>query len=254
MINLTCPSPLTEVTTLPWRSLATIAGNPVLVVAPHPNAATLGCGGAMALLRALGITVQVLVLSDGTKSHPHSRPESAPRLKALREAEMRAALAIFGIRHVHFLGLPDANIPMQDAPEARNAIAFCQAYLTSLAPQIMFLPWRYAPHRDYRATWQLFERAIVTLSRVPRVIEYPIGDLDALQRQNLPNWEQFNAWRLDIDAVLALKEYAIAAYSSPTASLINDDPEGFLLTPETLKNFKRPWEVYIEEKSHFKPL
>jgi LmbE family N-acetylglucosaminyl deacetylase len=254
MINLTCPSPLVDVTTLPWRSLVTIAGNPVLVVAPHPHAEILGCGGTMALLRALGITVQVLILSNGTKSYPHSRPESAPRLKALREAEMQAALAIFGIRHVHFLGLPDADIPMQDAPEAREAIALCQTYLSYLAPQIMFLPWRYAPHQDYRATWQLFERAIVTLSRVPRVIEYPIGDWDTVQRQNLPNWEQFNAWRLDIDAVLELKEYAIAAYGTQTTSLINDDPEGFLLTPEMLKKFKRPWEVYIEEKSHFKPL
>ncbi|MDY6784846.1 MAG: PIG-L family deacetylase [Cyanobacteriota bacterium] len=247
-------SPFADGTALPWRSLTSIAANPVLIVAPHPDDETLGCGGTMALLRALGVTVQVLVVSDGTQSHPNSRAYPAPKLKALRESETREALAILGVRQVHFVGLPDGKIPMQDALEARDAIAICQTFLTSLKPEIIFLPWRYDPHRDHRATWQLFQRAIVTLSPKPRVIEYPIWDWDAAQHQDLPNWEQFEVWRLGIDAVVEEKERAIAAYRSQTTRLINDDPDGFLLTPEILENFKRPWEVYIEEKPYIDPL
>jgi hypothetical protein len=47
--------------------------------------------------------------------------------------------------------------------------------------------------------------------------------------------------------VVELKQQAIAAYCSQTTDLIDDDPEGFRLTPEMLANFTRPWEVYIEE-------
>jgi hypothetical protein len=44
-----------------------------------------------------------------------------------------------------------------------------------------------------------------------------------------------------------LKQQAIAAYRSQTTNLIDDDPEGFRLTPEMLANFAHPWEVYLEE-------
>jgi hypothetical protein len=49
--------------------------------------------------------------------------------------------------------------------------------------------------------------------------------------------------------VVELKQQAIAFYRSQTTNLIDDDPEGFCLTPEMLANFTRPWEVYLETRS-----
>ena len=43
-----------------------------LIVAPHPDDESLGCGGAIALLRKFNLEVSILVLSDGTLSHPNS--------------------------------------------------------------------------------------------------------------------------------------------------------------------------------------
>lgn len=246
MSNLAA-SPLTNPTVLPLHSVEAIAQGAVLVVAPHPDDETLGCGGAIALLRSLGNDVRVLVISDGTMSHPRSRQYPAPALRALRESETLTALAVLGVAAaaVTFLRWQDGSVSTL-APD-RSAVTICRDYLAEFTPQTIFLPWQYDPHPDHRATWQLIHAALACLTRSPRIIEYPIWDWDPDQRVGIPNSEQLTSWRLDISTVVELKQQAIAAYRSQTTSLIDDDPEGFCLTPEMLVNFAYPWEVYLEE-------
>lgn len=244
-------SPLTDPTRLPLRSVSTIARDPVLIVAPHPDDETLGCGGAIALLRSMGYRVRVLVMSDGTKSHPNSHAYPPHRLRAVREAETIAAMTLLGVEanQITFLRFPDGAIPAQDALAFQQAVADCQDYLTQCVPKTIFLPYRFDPHPDHQATWQLIQGSIVDLSQnssqLPRLIEYPVWDWDPEQRNNLPG--SFNVWRLDIATVSDLKQQAIDLYQSQTTDLIHDDPEGFCLTPDLLANFVRPWEVYFEE-------
>ncbi|MFZ1431665.1 MAG: PIG-L family deacetylase [Geminicoccaceae bacterium] len=72
-------------------------GRGVVVVAPHPDDESLGCGGLIAACCAHGIEVRLLVLSDGTGSHPNSRRYPADRLRDLREAELEQATSILGL-------------------------------------------------------------------------------------------------------------------------------------------------------------
>ncbi|WP_292762518.1 PIG-L family deacetylase [Nostoc sp. NOS(2021)] len=237
--------PLNNPSVLPWRSVNEIACSPALIVAPHPDDETLGCGGAIALLRSLNCHVQVLVISDGTLSHPRSLKYPADKLRSLREAETLSALKLLGVEvnDVTFLRMQDGSIPTQ----YQSAVASCRAYITEIAPQIIFLPWRYDPHADHRATWKLIHAVLDDLRLSPRLIEYPIWDWDSEQRGSLPASVEVTTWRLNISTVVELKQQAIAAYGSQITDLIDDDPEGFRLTPEMLANFTRPWEVYIEE-------
>jgi LmbE family N-acetylglucosaminyl deacetylase len=218
----------------------------ILIVAPHPDDETLGCGGAIALLRQLNLSVAVTVVSDGTKSHPNSLAYPSPKLKKLREQESLAALAILGVapEAVTFLNLPDGEVDISS--KSQVAIASIEQYLNKLAPSIIFLPWRKDPHPDHRASWQLFTAARKNLAILPRIIEYPIWDWDTTQRQDFPN--SINAWRLDITDVRELKQQAIAQYCSQISDLINDDPAGFRLSAEMLQNFTQPWEIYLEIK------
>lgn len=237
--------PLSNPSVLPWRSVDDIACSRALIVAPHPDDETLGCGGAIALLRSLNCHVQVLVISDGTLSHPRSQKYPADKLLALREAETLSALKLLGVEanDVTFLRMQDGSIPTQ----YQSAVASCCAYITQVAPQMIFLPWRYDPHADHQATWKLIHKVLNDLPLSPRLIEYPIWDWDSDQRGNLPASFEVTTWRLNISAVVELKQKAIAAYRSQTTDLIDDDPGGFRLTPEMLANFTHPWEVYIEE-------
>jgi LmbE family N-acetylglucosaminyl deacetylase len=254
MTSLSVASPFAAAANLPLRSLGDLPLAPVLVVAPHPDDETLGCGGAIAQLRSLGYPVQVLVVSDGTKSHPRSQLYPAPRLRQLRESETLAALALLQVEAdgVTFWGLPDGAVPavdpadLSEAPaSALAALEHCRAYLRRVLPQTIFLPYQFDPHRDHRASWGLVRAALGAMPSPPRLIEYPIWDWDPNQRQ--PLGDRYSAWRLDIAPQVALKRQAIDCYRSQTTDLIPDDPTGFRLSPELVANFLNPWEIYLEQ-------
>ncbi|MBD2091241.1 PIG-L family deacetylase [Microcoleus sp. FACHB-1515] len=239
--------PLTNPVELPLRSITTIDPGCVLIVAPHPDDEALGCGGAIALLRSLNYEVRVLVVSDGTLSHPRSRKYPAPVLRNLREQETLTALSLLGVNaaEVTFLRLPDGALStLISSPEV---CAIFRQFLSKISPSTIFLPWRFDPHPDHRSTWQLVHTAIADLGMDVRQIEYPIWDWDIEQRDTVKNSATVTSWRLDIQTVVNLKQQAIAAYRSQTTGLIDDDPEAFRLTPEMLANFLHPWELYCEE-------
>ena len=249
-------SPLDDPLRSPLHSIHTIAAGPILagpilIVAPHPDDETLGCGGAIAALRSIGLTVQILVMSDGTQSHPNSVAYPAPKLRALRESETRWAMSVLGVdaSQITFLGLPDGALPVRGTVEFRIALAQCCDYLAAVVPAVVFVPWRFDPHPDHQATWHLIHSALSQFDSVctpvARVIEYPIWDWDTLQRR--ASKVAIASWRLDISDTVQLKQRAIAAYRSQTTGLIDDDPKGFCLTLEMLANFAQPWELYFEE-------
>ncbi|MDQ3548830.1 MAG: PIG-L family deacetylase, partial [Chloroflexota bacterium] len=106
-------SPLHCIEELPLRSVEEIGTlGPTLVIAPHQDDESLGCGGAIALLSDAGMPVHVVFVSDGSGSHPASRRFPAPALTTLREREALAALAILGVQptSVTFLRLPDRYV------------------------------------------------------------------------------------------------------------------------------------------------
>ena len=245
------PSPLLHPERLPLRPprAVTVFGR-TLVVAPHPDDESLGCGGALALLARYGLDVRVLVVSDGTGSHPHSRAWPAPRLAALREGETLEALAALGLgpADVQFLRLKDTQVPRMGRPGFADAVARCRAEVEAFGPETVLLPWRRDPHGDHRASWQIVEAALETVRSPPRSLEYPIWAWEHVNSDDAPRPEEVAAWRLDVRGVLQQKGAAIAAHRSQTTALINDDPDGFQLSPRMLAHFAEPWEVYLEPR------
>lgn len=234
---------------LPFKRLAISSNQPIVIVAPHPDDETLGCGGAIAQLTARGHDVRVLVITDGTQSHPNSQKFSAAVLKGIREQETTAAMSTLGVdqRTITFLGVKDGSVPQMASAEFVRVQERCCRYLRDVVPGTIFLPWRYDPHPDHRATWQIIQAAVLETGRAVRYIEYPIWDWDSTQQKQLSGVGAVLGWRLDMTAVLEQKRRAIALYRSQLGDLIDDDPEGFSLTPEMLKNFTQPWEVFFEE-------
>src|SRR6202044_4049231 len=71
----------------------------ILVVAPHPDDESLGCGGLISLSAQAGSSVYIGFVTDGAASHRNSTAWSPVRLAAQREQEASRALACLGLEN-----------------------------------------------------------------------------------------------------------------------------------------------------------
>ncbi|QJD95068.1 PIG-L family deacetylase [Mucilaginibacter robiniae] len=220
----------------------------VLVIAPHQDDESLGCGGTIALLRQAGLPVHVAFVSDGSLSHPNSKKYPTEKRIALREQEALAALQILGINNnqVTFMHLPDGSVPFNGDPQFTGAVNQMQQLLLDIKPQTILLPWRRDPHTDHRATWQIVDEAINETGISARQLEYLIWLWERAADNDLPQPGEMQIWQVNIEQVIELKKQAIAAHLSQTTRLIDDDPEGFMLSPEVLAHFDKPYEIFVE--------
>ena len=219
-----------------------------LVVAPHPDDESLGCGGAITLMRQDGQPVHVLFVSDGSMSHPHSQKYDARARRELREQEARNALAELGVSSsaITFLGLPDTRVPTEGTTGFEPAITLITQYLHQTRPDTILAPWRRDPHGDHRATWQLLRAAVGRAGYAVHWMEYPIWVWETNDPEDLPTTAEGTWYKLKVADVLSQKRRAIAAHRSQTTSLIDDDPEGFTLSPEMISHFTQSYEYYLE--------
>jgi LmbE family N-acetylglucosaminyl deacetylase len=231
-------------------SYAATLGRTIIVI-PHPDDESLGCGGLLALLRQAGQEVAAVQVSDGTMSHPHSQDFSPIARRELRYAELRHALAVLDVdeNNVLYLDLPDSQVP-SDGPAFDEAAARLADFIAKQHAETVLVPWRRDPHPDHRATSRLTAAALASLPRPPRRLEYIVWAWERAAPEDLPQPGEGQGFGLDIGPVLAQKQRAIAAHRSQVApGIIADDPSGFLLSEHMLAHFAQPTEVFIEAPS-----
>lgn len=126
----------------------------VLVLAPHPDDETIGCGGTVARLTARGAEVLVVVATDGEATvGAASRPAEIARR---RRNEVTAACRTLGVeRAPWFLGLPDGGL----VHHGRALTGSAQEALDELRPQVVLTPWLLDGHPDHRAVTAALARA-----------------------------------------------------------------------------------------------
>lgn len=214
-----------------------------MILAPHADDESLGCGGLIAELAANGRPPMVVIVTDGTGSHPLSIEYPARRLRALRESETLRAAAILGVPadHVIFLRLRDTAAP-RSGPDFESAVATIEHLMRRHGTDVICAPWLHDPHGDHEAV-QLIARA--SCARTGALLfSYPVWGW-LLDDDTLLPVESISGWRLDIRRHLELKHKAIAAHASQYSDLIADDPSGFRLPTELLAAFDSPYEVFI---------
>jgi len=221
---------------LPEASLATLlGGRRALILAPHPDDESLGCGGLIAAACAAGLPPAVVILTDGAASHPDSFSHPPARLAALREAEARQALDI--------LGLPEERIFFVREPDTQLAAhAAIIELLVDMARRqdcgVVIGPWAGDPHCDHE-TAAVIAQAVAIRAGI-KLLSYPVWGW-LRDGETAP----VTGWRLDISAQLALKRRAISAHASQYGRVITDSPGGFSLPENLLAIAARPYEVFL---------
>lgn len=221
------------------------AGAPFVVLSPHPDDETLGTGGLIAQACAAKNEAHVVVLTDGSGSHPRSKLYPRERLIALRQEEVEQAGLVLGLPRgrVRHLGLVDAHAPMSGVA-FDSAVAQISDVIRTTRARSLFVTWQCDPHCDHQAA-AATAKAVRSLMPAITLWAYPIWgwhlDPQIDVRQPPPR-----GVRLDISKQAASKRAAIAAHASQMTGLISDDPEGFCFTAATLAPFLEPFEYFIE--------
>ena len=118
----------------------------VLVIAPHPDDAELGMGGAILRFKAEGLRVGVLDLTDGEPT-PYGSPE-------IRSRETAAATEVLELDWRENLGLP--NRSLEPTLAARHQLA---GVMRMTRPRWLFAPYWIDAHPDHTAATKLVEDA-----------------------------------------------------------------------------------------------
>jgi LmbE family N-acetylglucosaminyl deacetylase len=231
---------------LPLGSVADITGDgTALILAPHPDDESLGCGGLIAACIAAGRPPLVAILTDGAASHPNSLAFPPARLRVQRAQEARTAVAHLGLRadRLVFLNQPDAAAPTEGPDFAAVVDALVALVRAEANCTAILAPWLHDPHCDHEAASRI---ASVVAERCGiRAVAYPVWGWTLAPDVAVPALLGAG-WRLEISPFLPRKRAAILAHRTQYGGLITDDPAGFQLPSELLATFDTPFETFLQ--------
>jgi LmbE family N-acetylglucosaminyl deacetylase len=232
-----------------WRALPVgtlddlIGTGSCLILAPHPDDESLGCGGLIAACCAESRWPAVVILTDGSRSHTHSRLFPPTRLATLREEEVKKAVRILGLPpdRLFLLHEPDAEAP-RAGPRFDDIVQRLSGYVRALKCSAIVATWDLDPHGDHQSAAAIASKVARTTDI--RLLSYPIWGWTL--SEDIPADEaRIRGWRFDVTAYLDAKRSAIAAHASQYGRLITDDPAGFHLPVKLLQTFDSPWETFL---------
>jgi LmbE family N-acetylglucosaminyl deacetylase len=168
-----------------------------MVIAPHPDDESIGCGGTICLHTGRGDRVVTVFLTSGELGLKHLPREQAWQV---REREAEAAAEILNVAALTFLRHPDWFV----GDKVDEAAALLRPLLEREAPQLVYLPHAREWHPDHRAALAVVQAALRESSGIaPSLRTYevwtPLSEYDYVE---------------DITAMMTRKLQAVRCYRS----------------------------------------
>ncbi|MCR0981996.1 PIG-L deacetylase family protein [Roseomonas populi] len=220
---------MTDPAAPPLAGLLEITGGEnALVLALQPGDESLDCGGFIAESCQRGRPPFVMVLQDGSASHPGSNIFPPDRIAAIREGETREAVRRLGLRADRLLmaGLIDGPVPAE-GPVFEAAVRGITLVMWARDCNLILAPW---PTDAPRSAAHRIAAAVAAGSGVAHLSYAPPQDA-------LPD-----GWRLAIPA--ETKRQAVAAHASGLGGLVSDDPAP-RIPPGCLARAEQPFETIL---------
>ena len=119
----------------------------VLVVAPHPDDETLGCGGTLLKHVQRGDKIHWLIFSAISEDNGYSRAQIDKR-----NCEITAVAQAYGFSSVQQLQLPTTRL---DTLPLGDMIAQASQIMNQIRPEILYLPFPGDVHSDHRIVFEV---------------------------------------------------------------------------------------------------
>ena len=181
-----------------------------LVIAPHYDDETLGCGGLLAQLAARGGAVRVLFLTDSSGGAGGLGSAEPAAYAALRRAEAAEAVRRLGLAGFDRAELPDGEL----ASRLDAAAAAIGRALLAQRPRLLLAPSPLEVSADHRAAFAAVARVLGAVRPGDDLAPVVAGLTILLYELNRPLHPDL---LVDVTRELPQLERAIAAYSSQEA-------------------------------------
>ena len=212
---------------------------PIVIVAPHPDDESLGCGGLMATRAAEGRRVVVIVVTDGRallRRFGIDRDPSELEVSAMRKDETRRSVDILtrGRGELVFLDVPNESLVAQQAATTTRMTTL----LAELEPAELYVPSPFEGHVEHVATHAIARAACAASGACPAVFEFIVTlkrglDLAAVPRRQVS---------VDVSAHAGLERQALAQFRSHLAVISPRLPKPF---EETYDRYLTPHEPFL---------
>ena len=212
-----------------------------LVLAPHPDDETLGCGATIARKRAAGGSVHVVIATDG-RHWPASAKVSADALVEIREEETRRAGAILGLadQNITFLRFEDGQLG-DNRRLLRDRLV---AILDQTNPEEIFVPSIIDTHPDHRTLSQIGRQLAQARQDGSLLLyEYPVWFWDP-RILRVRHMRKLRTRIVRMGEFRARKREAIAAYRSLVTRFIGEP--GWTAHRSFLRRFLQPEEIFFD--------
>ncbi len=152
---------------VPYESVSRIAGNRVLVLAPHPDDEVFGCGGAIMRHVDAGDAVHVVIASNGEYRVDASTQSSYSKL---RQTESQKAAIVLGCDRPTFWGIPDRALEYGEYLIERITDA-----INTMKADLVYVPSVFEMHPDHRALGMAALESVRRNAAKPQLAMYEIG-------------------------------------------------------------------------------
>ena len=180
----------------------------VLIIAPHHDDETLGCGGSIAKISQQGIRVSLGVVLDGASGVPEARNREAAM--EVRKREAGNAGKVLGISEFHFLDFEDRGFAY-----SREALQSIIRLIRQCRPTSIWFPHENDGDIEHKIVHQLVREAS-WMAASPYLPELGPPAPQIKQLLCYEVWTPLQSFQMvvDITATIGTKLDAMACYKS----------------------------------------
>lgn len=117
----------------------------VLVIAPHPDDETLGCGGTLLKHKSQGDDVFWLIVTS-----IHERSPFSDQVRLSRKSEIENVSRYYGFKNTYELGFPTTEL---DTVPKSGLIKAIGKVIAEVNPNVLYVPYRNDIHSDHEVVF-----------------------------------------------------------------------------------------------------